>query len=162
GRMSGDAAGTITGTEQTAIAGSSPAINCANRFGDYSEMTLDPSDGFTFWNTNEYDGSGGENNRIFSFKLANTTGFTNPVDLAQFKVYQSGDNLNITANTLPSNDDVHIDLFDIIGKQISGNIVKPVGNAIETKIAVNGLAKGTYMVRIGNLNYQRVIKVIVN
>ncbi|HSY77394.1 MAG TPA: T9SS type A sorting domain-containing protein [Bacteroidia bacterium] len=162
GRMSGDAAGTITGTEQTAIAGSTPAINCANRFGDYSEMTLDPSDGLTFWNTNEYDGAGAENNRIFSFKLGTTTGFTSPIDLSVFKVYQNGDYLNVIANTLPSNDDVHVDLFDIIGKQISAEIVKPAGNAIETKIAVNGLAKGAYLVRIGNINYQRVIKVIVN
>lgn len=162
GRMFTDALNTMTGTEQTAIAGTSPAINCANRFGDYSEMTLDPSDGITFWNTNEYDGAGSENNRIFSFRLGSSTGFVNPIDNAQFKVYQNGSNIEVIANTLPSNDQVHVDLFDIIGKQISNSIVIPAGNAIQTEIPVSGLAKGTYLVRIGNLNYQRVFKLILN
>ncbi len=162
GRMFADAAGTMTGTEMTAIAGTSPAVNCGNRWGDYSEMTLDPTDNVTFWNTNEYDKGGNEGSRIFSFKLASAAGFSNPIDLAQFKVYQNGGYINVTATTLPSNDDVQVDLFDIVGKQISGSTIKPAANAIDTKVPVNGLAKGAYLVRIGNLNYQRVFKVIVN
>jgi hypothetical protein len=163
GRMATDAVNTMTGTEQTAIAGTSPAINCANRFGDYSEMTLDPSDGLTFWNTNEYDGAGNENNRIFSFRLSNVspTGFANPIDLAQFKVYQDGNFINVIANTLPSNDDVQVDLFDAVGKQLSSKTVKPAGNSINEQISVNGIAMGVYFVRVGNLNYQRVFKVLV-
>jgi hypothetical protein len=162
GRLATDPINTITGTEQTAIAGSTKAINCANRFGDYSETTLDPTDNLTFWNTNEYDGGGTESNRIFSFKLGTTTGFANPIDNAQFKVYQNGNYLNVIGNTLPSNDDVQVDLFDVIGKQISTSTVKPSGNAIQTQIGVSGLARGAYFVRVGNVNYQRVFKVIVN
>ena len=42
-----------------------------NRWGDYSDMTVDPTDDCTFWYTNEYNGSGGWNwsTRIGSFKF---------------------------------------------------------------------------------------------
>ena len=158
GRMATDPLGTITGTEQSVIAGSSPAINCVNRFGDYSETTLDPSDGITFWNTNEYDGAGGENNRVFSFRLASTTGFSSPIDQASFKVYQDGQYVQVMANTLPSNDQVQVDLFDVVGKKISGQFVKPEGQSINMQVPVNGLATGIYFVRLGNNSYQRVFK----
>ncbi|MGP8214303.1 MAG: T9SS type A sorting domain-containing protein [Bacteroidia bacterium] len=166
GRMSTDALGTMTGTETTVIAGTSPAISTpqqgGNRWGDYSEMTLDPSDNVTFWNANEYDGAGNQNSRVWSFQLTKPKGIANLIDLAQFKVYQVNDYLNVIANTLPSDDEVQVDLFDINGKQISNQTVKPAGNTIQTTVPVDGLAKGVYFVRIGNLNYQRVFKVEVN
>ncbi len=162
GRLFGDAAGTMTATEQTAVAGTSPVVSCGSRWGDYSDMTLDPTDGLTFWHTNEYDKAGTAANYVFSFKLASTVGFTNPIDLAQFKVYQNGENIEVMGNTLPSDDAVKVDLFDIIGKQISTSTVQPSGKAIQTQIPVNGLARGAYLVRIGNLNYQRVFKLILN
>jgi hypothetical protein len=161
GRMASDAINTMTGTEQTAVTGTTPAINCGNRFGDYSEMSIDPSDYLTFWNCNEYDNGGAEASRVFSFKLASPTGIANPIDLTQFKVYQDGNYINIIANTLPSNDDVQVDLFEITGKQLSSKTVKPAGNSINEQLATTGLATGVYFVRVGNLNYQRVFKVLV-
>ncbi len=162
GRLSTDKLDTMTGVETTVISGSKPSVNCYNRWGDYSEMTLDPSNSTTFWNTNEYDKAGAEASRIFSFNLSGVSGFANPIDLAEFKVYQSGNYLNITVTALPSNDAVHVDLFNVIGKLISGNITEPWDNAIQTKISISGLPNGEYFVRIGNNNYQRVVKVLKN
>jgi len=163
GRMAGDALGTMTGTETTAIAGTSPAVNCVNRWGDYSEMTLDLTDNVTFWNTNEYCKAGAEASRIFSFQLTTSpTGITNLIDLSEFKVYQTDNVVNVIASKLPSDENVQVDLFDIVGKQISSQIAKPVGNAIQTAIPVTGLATATYFVRVGNPNYQRVFKVHVS
>jgi hypothetical protein len=162
GRLSSDPLGTMTWFETTAVKGVAPAVSCGNRWGDYSELTLDPTDNTTFWVTNEYDKGNHEATRIFSFKIDSTSGFSAPINNAQFKVYQTDNYLNVIANTLPSNDNVQVDLFDIIGKQISTSVVKPSANLIQTKIPVNGLAKGTYLVRIGNVNYQKVVKVIVN
>ncbi|MEI6851257.1 MAG: fibronectin type III domain-containing protein [Bacteroidota bacterium] len=43
-----------------------------NRWGDYSQMSVDPSDDQTFWFTSEYIGSGGtRNTQIASFKIGN-------------------------------------------------------------------------------------------
>jgi hypothetical protein len=160
GRLVGDALGVMTGAEQTAIAGTSPAINCFSRWGDYSDMTIDPTDGITFWHTNQYDKGGSAANRIFSFKIIGS-GVNNLIDLSEFKVYQDGNAINVVANKLPSNDQVQIDLFDISGKKLSSQMVKPAGNSIQTTVPVNGLPTAVYFVRIGNENYQRVFKLLV-
>jgi hypothetical protein len=47
-----------------------------NRWGDYTHMTLDPSDDSTFWYTNQYQPANGQFNwrtRIGKFKFENTT-----------------------------------------------------------------------------------------
>jgi len=67
----------------------------------------------------------------------------------------------LSASKLPSNDEMVVDLFDINGKQINGKKVTPNGNSFETTINVSGLATGTYLVRVGNPNFQRVVKVFV-
>lgn len=59
GRMAGDPAGTLPQTETSLIEGTgSQSGSCGGspceRWGDYSVMTLDPSDGCTFWYVNEY------------------------------------------------------------------------------------------------------------
>jgi hypothetical protein len=51
--------------------------NCALRWGDYSSMSIDPSDDCTFWYTNEYLPSSGNFNWttwLGSFNLCNGTG----------------------------------------------------------------------------------------
>jgi hypothetical protein len=52
-RAPGDPAGTL-GAEQVLQAGGGSQTSAADRWGDYSEMTVDPADGCTFWYTNEY------------------------------------------------------------------------------------------------------------
>ncbi|HTA83063.1 MAG TPA: T9SS type A sorting domain-containing protein [Bacteroidia bacterium] len=160
GRAFNDPPGVMTGIELSAVVGTKPAISCASRWGDYSDMTVD-TDGVTFWHTNQYDKAGHAANRVFSFRLTGPQGVTNLIDLTEFKVYQDGEYLNVIANKLPSDNTVQVDLFDISGKQISTRNVTPAGNAIDVKLPVNGLAEGAYFVRMGNLNYQRVVKVIV-
>src|ERR1043165_535701 len=79
GRLAGDAANSITLTEQTMFQGTgSQSGNCGTsactRWGDYSAMTIDP-DGCTFWYTNEYFAASGLNylTRIGYFKYASCT-----------------------------------------------------------------------------------------
>jgi hypothetical protein len=71
GRMANDPLNTMTFTEVTAIDGTISQTGGVNRFGDYSQTTLDP-DGLTFWHTGEY--MGGNSNyepktRVYSFQL---------------------------------------------------------------------------------------------
>ena len=163
GRLASDPLGTMTFAETSAVVGSGTMTACGNRFGDYSHTSLDP-DGLTFWHTGEYVASGSPATRIYSFKLPLPlgTGVENEEYATAFSVFQVDNILNFKASKLPSNEEFQLDLFDVTGKQINGKKVTPTQNAFETSINVSGLAKGTYLVRVGNINFQRVIKVLVN
>ncbi len=75
GRLSTDAAGTMPQGEATLLAGSGFQSG-VNRWGDYSAMSVDPSDDCTFWYTQEYNNSGawGWSTRIGSFKFTQCGG----------------------------------------------------------------------------------------
>lgn len=53
GRLASDPPGTLPRTEATLMTGSGYQVN-ACRWGDYSAMTVDPTDDCTFWFTDEY------------------------------------------------------------------------------------------------------------
>ncbi len=68
GRLASDPLGTFSIAETIAIAGAG-SQNGVNRFGDYSQTSIDP-DGVTFWHTGEYIGSGGNlQTRVYSFQI---------------------------------------------------------------------------------------------
>lgn len=69
GRVASDTPGTLPQGENLIIAGS--ASNNSNRYGDYSAMSVDPSDDCTFWFTGMYNSSGSWSTRIASFAFDN-------------------------------------------------------------------------------------------
>ena len=74
GRKPGDPLGVMTVAEQTLIAGTGSQTGSAARWGDYSMMSVDPSDDVTFWYTTEYvqaTGSATWKTRIASFVISN-------------------------------------------------------------------------------------------
>lgn len=165
GRLVSDPTGQMTFAEQTAIAGTSTLSDVNNRWGDYSQLDIDPADGLTFWATNQYGGfsnSYTQLTRIFSFALAPDLGVAplqNPVTV---KAYQNGSFLYVTATDLPANAPLKVDLFDITGRQLTTQQVMPAANSFETQINVATLPKGIYFIRIGKENFQRVIKTVIN
>ncbi|HEX6871944.1 MAG TPA: carboxypeptidase regulatory-like domain-containing protein, partial [Micromonosporaceae bacterium] len=54
GRLAGDPLGQLTQSERTLIAGGGAQTSTSSRWGDYSSMSVDPTDGCTFWFTTEY------------------------------------------------------------------------------------------------------------
>jgi hypothetical protein len=54
GRLVTDPLGQLTQTEGTIAAGGGSQLSDSHRWGDYSTMSVDPSDDCTFWYTNEY------------------------------------------------------------------------------------------------------------
>jgi hypothetical protein len=54
GRLVGDPLGQMTQTEQVAYTGTGPQTEPEGRWGDYSDLTVDPTDDCTFWYTQEY------------------------------------------------------------------------------------------------------------
>jgi hypothetical protein len=72
GRVRGDSPG-LMGTEQAIVNGTGSQTG-VDRWGDYSSMTVDPTDDCTFWYTQEYisgSGSPNWNTRIANFKFNN-------------------------------------------------------------------------------------------
>jgi carboxypeptidase family protein len=76
GRLVGDALNTMGQGEGTILAGTGSQTGIYNRWGDYSDLTPDPSDDCTFWYANEYYATTGEVNwktHIASFKFPTCT-----------------------------------------------------------------------------------------
>jgi hypothetical protein len=76
GRMNGDPAGQMTLGEATIIDGSGIQRTTNSRWGDYTAMSIDPSDDCTFWYVNEYytltgqnESTAGWQTRVASVKL---------------------------------------------------------------------------------------------
>ncbi|MDE3228489.1 MAG: hypothetical protein KGO05_01310 [Chloroflexota bacterium] len=80
GRLVSDPLNTMPqGETSLIVGGGSQTGSSLSRWGDYSSMTVDPSDGCTFWYTTEYIPSNGAFNwktRIGSFKFSSCGGTT--------------------------------------------------------------------------------------
>ncbi|NVN94527.1 MAG: T9SS type A sorting domain-containing protein [Bacteroidetes bacterium] len=165
GRLASDTLNKMTFAEQIVVSGSSSQTS-TNRFGDYSQTSLDPVDGTLFWHTGEYILNGQPATKIFSFKLplGSASGIEESAQSLSFVAFQNGDKINIKINNLSTNNELIVDLFDIKGRQIDGKKLYPSVNSLETSFSSVGLAKGTYLVRIGciNTNFQKVAKVVVD
>jgi hypothetical protein len=53
-------------------------------------------------------------------------------------------------------------LFSIDGKEISSQKIQPTNNSLDAIIPITDISKGTYLVRIGNEQFQKVKKIIIN
>ncbi len=73
GRTPSAPSGQLTQTEQVAWTGAGPQTQIEGRWGDYSDLTVDPSDDCTFWYAQEYLGTdlifGAWRTRIVSFRF---------------------------------------------------------------------------------------------
>ena len=87
GRGPNSPLGEMVFTEESVIEGSGSQLGDAARWGDYAMMSVDPSDGETFWFTTEYmenTGSVGWQTRIASFLLEED--FTPPEPVTDLQV----------------------------------------------------------------------------
>ncbi|GAA0722890.1 PKD domain-containing protein [Dokdonella soli] len=92
GRLAGDPLNTLTQTEAHLFDGAGSQSGSGNRWGDYSDLTVDPIDDCTFWYTQEYyatNGSFGWSTRIGSFKFPGC-GSTGGTPTANFTFTTSG------------------------------------------------------------------------
>jgi len=81
GRLSTDPINTLGQGEATLFAGTGSQTGTANRWGDYSDLTVDPVDDCTFWYTTEYYPTTSQFNwrtRIGSFKFPGCGGLPTP------------------------------------------------------------------------------------
>lgn len=163
GRLATDPLGTMTLAETIAFPGTG-SISGSNRIGDYSQTSIDPADGNTFWHVGTYCNAGRKTG-IFSFQIApcSSVGIDEPKkNIVEFSVFQIGTTVNVKCSQLSSNDPLMVQLYDIAGKKISEKEINPTTNSFEAAMDVSGLAAGLYIVRIGNSNFQKVKKIEIN
>lgn len=81
GRMASDPLGKLCVSETSLIEGTGSQSGESRRWGDYSAMTIDPTDDLTFWYVNQYYSitGGGWKTRIGSFRIGDpSSGSTGP------------------------------------------------------------------------------------
>jgi hypothetical protein len=91
GRLASDPLGTMPQGEGVIIAGTGSQLTTFHRWGDYTSVTVDPTDDLTFWHVNEWvptTSSTGWRLRIGSFKLASAVD-TVTVTKAQYSISAS-------------------------------------------------------------------------
>lgn len=156
GRRSTDALGQMTVAEQTIIDGTgSQNYSGAGRWGDYSCMTVDPSDDQTFWYTNEYvqtTGNWSWQTRVASFKFSNQP---TVITTAATAITGTGATLNGTINPNGLTSNCH---FEWGTTTAYGNSTTTINNltgtsAIPESAPITGLTGGTtYHFRIDGTN----------
>ncbi|MBK9099325.1 MAG: T9SS type A sorting domain-containing protein [bacterium] len=117
GRLSGDALGQMTFTEGTIQDGLGAQTGGLDRWGDYTQMVVDPN-GETFWYVNQYQPSTGSFNwrtRIASLGL----GILNPTSVSANAINSS--QINISFNPNSSNNNV------VVVWNLTGTFTTPSG-----------------------------------
>ncbi len=134
GRMSTDPLGTMTVME--GLIANGDAKIPGTRYGDYSKMDVDPSDGSTFWFINEYMNNG-RRGVVGVFQLQagppDTEAPSDPTNLVASNITSNSATLNWNA----SSDNVGVAQYNI---SIDGNVV---GTSTTTSFNVTGLSELT-------------------
>ena len=108
GRLSTDPINTLAQGEAHLFDGAGAQVNTSNRWGDYSDMTVDPVDDTTFWYTQEYYDSTSSFNwrtRIGSFKVEGgipTPDFSLSISPASITVPKAGGTAVYTVTINPT------------------------------------------------------------
>ncbi len=119
GRFWHDDLNQMTVPEQTAVEGEGAQTD-AGRFGDYSQMSMDPTDDMTFWFTGEFIGPGGaRKTRIFSFSSWHLAGLDDHKKvIPMFNAFQPEVNqLKLEWNDV-ADEEVIIHVVDLGGRHV--------------------------------------------
>jgi hypothetical protein len=161
GRFKDDPLGEMTVQEQIAVEGEGSQTG-GNRYGDYSQMTMDPTNDMTFWFTGEWLGTGGNRRtEIFSFSSWHLLGDEEEQPLVPiFNAYQpNGDELTLRWNDI-ADEIVTITLIDMSGKVIAQEELN-TANQSEQSYNVANNATGIYMVHMTGENTQLSKKIYI-
>ena len=144
GRLVSDPLGTMPQGEYTLVDGT--ASNGSNRYGDYSDMVIDPIDDCTFWFTGEYNTSSQWSTRIgaFRFDACGSTDFAMDVVPDSLQICAPAD-ATYAVNTVPVGGftgDVSLAAIGNPGSAaFSPNPVTPPGSSA---LVISGAGAGTY------------------
>jgi hypothetical protein len=167
GRLVGDTANTLPQTERQLVAGAASQNKCGvtpcSRWGDYSAMTIDPSDDCTFWYTNLYYASaanatnGHWDTRIGSFKFPGCTGVaaTKLVFTVEPNAsYASNASINVSVSVEDAAGDVVVGNTSAVTIALQGGNAGATLGGTATVNAVNGVATFTLSVDLVGSAYK--------
>jgi hypothetical protein len=153
GRLVSDPLGAMPQGEGTIVGGAGSQTG-TNQWGDYSEMTIDPSDECTFWYVNEYIPSNGAlwHTRIGSFKFPNCDAPPTAVTKPASSVGPTKATLNgtVTPNGSATTYQFEYGTTTAYGSKVPAT-PKSIGSAspVEVNEKIEGLlAKTTYHFRV--------------
>jgi hypothetical protein len=154
GRLAGDPLGTMPQGEGSIIAGTGSQTSTGSRWGDYTSLTVDPTDDTTFWAVNEWvptTSSVGWVLRIGSFKLggAVTPDFSLSISPASITVPRNGGSAVYTVTITPSggfNSPVTFSVSGLPAGTTGAFSPNPATTSSVLTLTVNSsTAKGTYL-----------------
>ena len=156
GRLAGDPLNTLAQGEAVLFAGQGSQSGTSNRWGDYSDLTVDPVDDCTFWYTSEYYPTGVSQfnwrTRIGSFKFA-TCGSAPTVPGAPTLSASAGNAIVHLTWTAPSNGGSSITNYKIYRATLSGaeTLLTTLGNVTtyDDAAVTNGT---TYYYKVSAVN----------
>ncbi len=153
GRFKDDPLGMMTVPELTAVEGDYFQSD-AGRYGDYSQMSMDPTDDMTFWFTGEFIGPGGSRKtRIFSFSSWHLAGTDeNAENMPFFNAFQPSPNqLQLTWNAI-QDEYIEVRVLDTRGRLIVNERV--LSAASSQLIEINAGTTGIYIIQLVGENTQ--------
>jgi hypothetical protein len=161
GRLVGDALNTMSQGETSLIVGGGSQTGTLTRWGDYSAMTVDPSDGCTFWYTNEYIPSNGSFNwktRIGSFKFSScgstaTNDFSISANPTSLSIAQGSSGTSTISTAVTSGSAGTVSLSASVSPSgptvsLSPTSVTAGGSSTLTVNVGSGVATGAYTVTV--------------
>lgn len=155
GRLASDPLNTLAQGETHLFDGTGSQTQTSNRWGDYSDLTIDPVDDCTFWYTTEYYATTSSFNwrtRIGSFKFA-TCGGTATVPGAPTLSASAGNAVAHLTWTAPSNGGSAITNYKVYRGTTSGGetLLTTLGNV--TSFDDTGVTNGTtYFYKVSAVN----------
>lgn len=147
GRFKDDPLGQMTVQEQIGVDGGG-AQTGGNRYGDYSQMTMDPSDDMTFWFTGEYLGpTGARRTRIISFSSWNLAGEEElEAQVPFFNAYQpSPETVRVIWHSI-QDPTVNATIVDMNGKLVASADINT--NETQKDFDVSSVASGVYFISL--------------
>ncbi|RLD24705.1 MAG: hypothetical protein DRI54_05850, partial [Bacteroidetes bacterium] len=142
GRMSYDPLGEMTFEEDVIEVGSQD--DPSTRYGDYSQMTIDPTNDKTFWHTGEFFASGSRKNVVGAFQLA--PNFADDVGVVLLNDPSDGTLTNDEPVTITVRNFGEDDATDIpVSYQVDGG-------AVVSETAIGTIASGEELVHTFSVN----------
>jgi hypothetical protein len=130
GRLADDPLGTMTLAEGTIVAGSGAQTHPAGRWGDYTDMTVDPLDDCTFWYTSQYLTSTAERDwrtRVAAFSIPGCDA-TSPTARARAAIAAAGAIVRLGFTTADNSGETRerVTIFRPNGKRLK-QLATPLG-----------------------------------
>jgi hypothetical protein len=158
GRLAGDPVGTLTQGENEVATGAG-SQTAYGRWGDYSSMSVDPTDDCTFWYTQEYYAStsrAGWQTRIASFQLSGCAAPQATAPSAPQNLSATAGNQSVTLSWSPPSSDggSPVTGYNVFrGTFADGELTAPVATNVQSPYTDAGLTNGqTYYYRVAAVN----------